>query len=89
MRADNENKNITITFSEDEALVLLEWLYNFNKEERPNLFHDQAEARILFDLEAELERVISATFDRNYKEVLYKEVLYKARHKIRDEGESQ
>lgn len=80
MKANNENKNIAITFSEEEALVLLEWLHNFNEEEHPTLFQDQAEERILFDLEAELERVVSATFDNNYQEI-----LSKARQKIRDE----
>lgn len=80
MKANNENKNIAITFSEEEALVLLEWLHNFNEEERPNLFQDQAEQRVLWDMEAELEKVVSVTFDSNYQEV-----LSKARQKIRDE----
>lgn len=80
MRADNQNRNITITFSEDESVVLLEWLHNFNEKERPTLFQDQAEERILFDLEAELERVVSDTFENNYQEV-----LSKARQNIRDE----
>ncbi len=80
MKANNENKNIAITFSEEEALVLLEWLHNFNEEERPTLFQDQAEQRVLWDMEAELERVVSATFDNNYQEI-----LSKARQKIRDE----
>ncbi len=80
MKANNENKNIAITFSEEEALVLLEWLRNFNEEERPTLFQDQAEQRVLWDMEAELEKVVSATFDNNYQEI-----LSKARQKIRDE----
>jgi len=80
MKANNENRNIVITFSEEEALVLLEWLHNFNKEDVPNLFQDQAEERILFDLEAELEKVVSIIFDSDYQEI-----LSKARQKIRDE----
>jgi hypothetical protein len=80
MKANNKNRNITITFSEEEVLVLFEWLHNFNEEEHPTLFQDQAEERILFDLETELERVISTTFDNNYQEI-----LSKARQKIRDE----
>jgi hypothetical protein len=79
MKANNENKSIVIEFSEEEALVLLEWLHKFNEEERPSLIQDQAEERILFDLEAELEMVVSTTFDSNYQEV-----LLKARQKIRD-----
>jgi len=80
MKANNENKNITITFSEEEALVLLEWLHNFNEEEDPTLFQDQAEQRVLWDMEAVLEKVASVTFDSNYQEI-----LSKAREKIRDE----
>jgi hypothetical protein len=79
MKANNENKIILIEFNEQEALVLLEWLKRFNEEEHPALIQDQAEERILFDLEAELERVVSITFDTNYIEA-----LSKARQKIRD-----
>jgi hypothetical protein len=79
MKATNKNKNIVITFSEEEALVFFGWLSNFNQEERSTLFQDQAEERILFDIEAELETVVSATFDNNYQEI-----LLKARQKIRD-----
>ena len=79
MRSNNENNNITITLSEDEAIVLLEWLHNFNEEERPTLFQDQAEERILFDLEAELEKVVLGTFADDYKNI-----LLKARERIRD-----
>ncbi len=79
MRANNDNKNIVIGFSEEEAIVLLEWLHKFNEEERPTLIQDQSEERILFDLEAVLETVVSTTFDTNYQEA-----LLKARQKIRD-----
>ena len=80
MRANNENKNSTIIFSEEEALVLLDWLHNFNEEEHPTLFQDQAEQRILWDIEVVLEKVFSVTFDSNYQDI-----LSKARRKIRDE----
>ena len=80
MKANNKNRNIALEFSEDEAIVFLEWLHNFNEQERPTLFQDQSEERILFDLEAELEKVVSATFKSNYHEV-----LSNARQKIRNE----
>ena len=79
MKAKNESKEIVIKFSEEEALVLLAWLHTFNEVEHPTLFQDQAEERILFDLETELETVVSATFSFNYQEL-----LLKARAKIRD-----
>jgi hypothetical protein len=81
MKANNEKKNISIKLSEDEAVVLFEWLHNFNEEERHTLFQDQSEERILFDLEAELEKVVSGIFAGNYKDI-----LLKARERIRDKG---
>lgn len=79
MEANNGNKNVVIKLNQEEALVLLEWLYKFNKEERPTLIQDQSEERILFDLEAVLEAFVSNTFENNYQEA-----LLKARQKIRD-----
>ncbi|MDF3819145.1 hypothetical protein P3G55_04510 [Leptospira sp. 96542] len=79
MKANNENNSILMKLSAEEALVLLEWLHKFNELEHLALFEDQAEERILFDLEAELETVISDTFSSNYQEL-----LLMARQKIRD-----
>ncbi len=79
MEANNIDKSIVIKFSEDEALVLLEWLHNFNEERHVALFQDQSEERILFDLESVLETVVSVSFDKNYQEI-----LFKARQKIKD-----
>lgn len=79
MKATNVNKNISIAISEEEALVLLDWLNRFNEAEHPTLFQDQAEERVLFDLEAELERVVTGTFSADYKSL-----LTKAREQIRD-----
>ncbi len=80
MKTTNGKKNIAITLCENEAIVLLEWLYNFNRQDHPELFQDQSEERILFDLEAELEKVIYSTFQSNYNEI-----LLKARKEIRDQ----
>jgi hypothetical protein len=80
MKSINENESkILIEISGEEAIVLFEWLYNFNEKEQYELFEDQAEKRILFDLQAELEKVISAIFSDNYIDI-----LAKAREKIRD-----
>ena len=40
--------------SHDEALVLIDWLFRFNAAEN-NAFEDQAEQRVLWDLECRLE----------------------------------
>ena len=73
------NKNVSVSLSDDEALVLFAWLSKFNAEEHPSLFQDQAEQRVLWDLEAVLEQVISVTFDKDYINI-----LSKARENIRD-----
>jgi hypothetical protein len=80
MESTKGNRNVSLNLSDDEALVLLEWLSRFNEEEHPSLFQDQAEQRVLFDLEAVLEEVIAGTFERDYSDI-----LSKAREKIRDE----
>lgn len=72
--------NIQLNLSNDEALVLLHWLFRFNEKEHPYLFEDQAEQRVLYDLEAVLEDVVDDIVDTDYNDY-----LAKARKKIRDE----
>ncbi len=79
MESTKGNKNVSVSLSNDEALVLLEWLCNFIEEEHPSLFQDQAEERVLWDLKAVLEKVISVTFDKDYINI-----LSQARENIRD-----
>jgi hypothetical protein len=79
MESTEGNKNVSLTLSDDEALVLFAWLSKFNEEEHPSLFQDQAEQRVLWDLECVLEEVISVTFDKDYLNI-----LSKARENIRD-----
>lgn len=71
--------DIIIKLNKDESLVLFEWLGSFNEVEHLNLFQDQAEERILYDLEAALEKVLSEPFSSNYNEL-----LSQARENIRD-----
>ena len=81
MRAKESNDNISLELSKEEALVFLDWLFRFNENENDNssLFEDQAEERIFWDIEATLEKVITATLESNYSEI-----LSKARKKVRD-----
>jgi hypothetical protein len=79
MNSSEDSENVSLNLSSDEALVLLEWLHRFNTEARPTSFQDQAEQRVLFDLEAVLETVVSASFLKDYYEI-----LAKARERIRD-----
>ena len=75
-------KNITLTFTEYEALVLFDWVGKFNNQDHSTLFEDQAEQRVLWSIEARLEKVISCVFADEYLEIL----AY-AREKVRDKDE--
>jgi hypothetical protein len=79
MEAIKDNKSVSLNLSSNEALVLLDWLTKFNQKENSTLYEDQAEERVLFDLESSLEKVVSETFEENYGEA-----LLKARLELRD-----
>lgn len=79
MISTHKNNDVLLRLTKDEALVLLEWLSRFNEGENRGLFQDQAEERVLWDMEACIEQVISASFNSNYTEI-----LAKAREKVRD-----
>lgn len=61
-----------MTFNKDEYLVFFEWLSRFNESNGENIFKDQAEERVLWNLEAVLETKISETFSNDYKNILKK-----------------
>ena len=69
---------VTLQLSPDEALVLFEWVSRFNKTRAP-AFEDQAEERVLWDLEARLESALVAPFRKDYAET-----LADARARVRD-----
>ena len=71
-------KGVVIELSQDEALVLFEWLSRFNESEAPS-FEDQAEQRVLWDLEAMLESMLAEPFDPRYADI-----LSAARARVRD-----
>lgn len=75
------NTSIRIELTEDEALVLFEWLFRFGKSGRPD-FEDQAEQRALWNLEAVLEKNLEAVLDPRYPEL-----LSNARDRLRDPEE--
>jgi hypothetical protein len=68
---------ISLELSRDEALVFFEWLMRFNKTENIE-FEDQAEQRVLWDIEGMLESILVEPFDAKYNEM-----LAKARAKLR------
>lgn len=74
---------IKIELTEQEALVLYDWLVRFNGSQDAS-FVDQAEERVLFDLESVLEKILVAPLESNYTSL-----LAAARSKVRDEIESR
>lgn len=72
-------KRVAIELTGDEALVLYDWLTRFNQEADSGCV-DQAEQRVLFDLESMLETALVAPFQDDYAKL-----LAQARSKVRDE----
>ena len=64
------NKLVTINLTGDQALVLFEWITRFNNRETPETFEDQSEERVLWDIEAMLEKALAEPFDRDYDRLL-------------------
>ena len=73
------SKCVKIELTSDAALVLYDWLTRFNQREEIDVA-DQAEERVLFDLEAMLEKALVATLQSDYAEL-----LAQARSHVRDE----
>ena len=73
------SKRVKIDLTSDEALVLYDWLRRFNQRADTD-FADQAEERVLFDLEAILEKALVSPLQSNYADL-----LVQARSTVRDE----
>jgi predicted DNA-binding transcriptional regulator YafY len=73
------SKRVKIELTSDEALVLHDWLTRFNQRADAD-FADQAEERVLFDLEAMLEKALEAPLQSDYADL-----LAQARSNMRDE----
>jgi hypothetical protein len=74
-----QSKSVKIELTSDAALVLYDWLTRFNQREEIDVA-DQAEERVLFDLEAMLEKALVAPLQADYAEL-----LAQARSHVRDE----
>ena len=72
------DSDIHLELSRDEALVFFEWLSRFNKVAN-STFDDQAEQRVLWDIEGKLESILTEPLDSNYDER-----LAEARAHVRD-----
>lgn len=61
--------DIVIKLTPDEALVLFEILWRFEKQEKLEII-DSAEKRALWNLQACLEKILLEPFEANYDELL-------------------
>jgi hypothetical protein len=73
-----EDGKVTLELSRNQALVLFDWLSRFNATENRH-FADQAEERVLWDIEAMVESILEEP-----RSPRYDEFLAKARAAVRD-----
>lgn len=62
-------KNITVALTRKEALVLFEWLARIDSK-GGSLFDHPSEEKVLWNIEGQLESVLTEPFAENYKELL-------------------
>ena len=74
-----DEHTILLELTKEESIVFFEWLSNFNAKEHPALFADKAEEKVLWDLEASLEKTIPEILNDKYVDW-----LSKARKQVRD-----
>jgi hypothetical protein len=72
-------EHVTLTLSRDEAIVFFDWLARFNLS-KGQMFEDQAEQRVMWNLEASLESMLSEPLSPDYFRI-----LADARSRVRDE----
>lgn len=75
-----QSDETTIKLNKNEALVLFEFLSRINDKELKEIFEDQAEQKILWILEGQLEKQLVEPFKPDYNDI-----IREARNKIRDE----
>jgi DNA primase len=61
---------ISIMLSREQALVLFEWLSRTGVSDEPAAFADQAEQRVLWDLESALASLLTEPLREDYRELL-------------------
>ena len=70
---------ISLALSRDQALVLFEWLARTGASAQPAPFEDQAEQRLLWDLESALETVLTEPLRADYRAL-----VEQARERLQD-----
>jgi len=64
------DKDVQISLSKQEALVLFDWLARMSESGSLNDLVDCVEEHVLWDIEASLESILSEPLDSNYREIL-------------------
>ena len=59
-------RSVNVQLTEEQALVFFDWLVRFNERDGEH-FADQAEERVLWDLESSLEEQLAATLETDYQ----------------------
>jgi len=73
------DESIQIPLTKDEAIVLLEFLMRVNDKPVENLFEDQSEQRVLWDIECVLEKQVFEVLISDYEAQ-----VEQARGRVRD-----
>ena len=65
-----QTQEITIKLSKDEALVLSDFLLRFNETENNASIQHKSEQIVLWNIETQLEKVLTDPFLPNYDEII-------------------
>lgn len=65
-------KKVNIQLTQEEAIVLFEFLSRFNEIDDSSRFEDQSEQRVLWDIECVLEKELSEPFQADFLEIVKK-----------------
>lgn len=76
---------VELRLTQDEARVLYDWLFRTAAVDVPVPFEDQAEQRVLWDMEAMLETFLPLLDHVDSTRPTYQEKVLAARARVRDE----
>lgn len=64
--------NLNIQLTKEEAIVFFDFLSRFNEKDNSSFFENQAEQKVLWDIECILEKKLNEPFQSNYEEIVKK-----------------
>lgn len=64
------NDDIKLNLTIDQALVLFDLLARVNANETNNFLEDEAEQKVLWTIEGQLEKVLIEPFKANYNDII-------------------